>query len=144
MPPAKNERLNHTPLKAETALLLIDVINDLEFDGGEKLLVQALPMAVSLAALKRRAKIAGIPVIYVNDNFGRWRSDFSKLVRHCIGTKCAGPPCRGLVDARRGRLLYSETKTLGFFPDQSRDPTELLGHNDTYFDRYGNRYLRTF
>ena len=76
MPPALNDRLNHAPDKAETALLLIDVINDLEFDGGENLFVQALPMAVSLAALKRRAKVAGIPVIYVNDNFGRWRSDF--------------------------------------------------------------------
>jgi nicotinamidase-related amidase len=92
MPPAKNERLNHTPLKAETALLLIDVINDLEFDGGEKLLVQALPMAVSLAALKRRAKVAGIPVIYVNDNFGRWRSDFSKLVWHCLEQNVRGRP----------------------------------------------------
>ena len=41
-------------------------------------------MAVALAALKGRAKAAGIPAIYVNDNFGRWRSDFAKLVRHCL------------------------------------------------------------
>ncbi len=92
MPPAQNDRLNHAPDRAETALLLIDVINDLEFDGGEKLLGQALPMAVSLAALKRRAKVAGIPVIYVNDNFGRWRSDFSKLVRHCLEQNVRGRP----------------------------------------------------
>jgi nicotinamidase-related amidase len=78
------DRTNHAPDKAETALLLIDVINDLEFDGGEQLLAQALPMAVSLAALKRRAKAASVPAIYVNDNFGRWRSDFAKLVRHCL------------------------------------------------------------
>jgi nicotinamidase-related amidase len=76
---AENDRLNPVPDKAETALLLIDVINDLEFDGGEKLLTQALPMAVSLAALKRRAKGVGIPAVYVNDNFGRWRSDFAKF-----------------------------------------------------------------
>jgi nicotinamidase-related amidase len=90
--PGTNDRLNHAPDKTETALLLIDVINDLEFDGGEKLLIQALPMAVSLAALKRRAKIAGIPAIYVNDNFGRWRSDFSKLVRHCLEQNVRGRP----------------------------------------------------
>jgi hypothetical protein len=60
--------------------VLIDVINDLEFDGGERLLRYALPMADSLAALKRRAKAAGMPAIYANDNFGRWRSDFPRLV----------------------------------------------------------------
>lgn len=79
-----NNGLQDGSAKAQTALLLIDVINDLNFDGGEKLLTHALPMAVNLSALKRRAKAAGIPAIYVNDNFGRWRSDFAKLVRHCL------------------------------------------------------------
>ena len=76
--------------KAKTALLLIDVINDLNFDTGEKLLTHALPMAVSLSALKRRAKAAGIPSIYVNDNFGRWRSNFAKTVRHCLKPEARG------------------------------------------------------
>lgn len=65
------------PDRALGALLLIDVINDLEFEGGAELLEQALPMAERIAALKRRARSFGIPVLYVNDNFGRWRSDFS-------------------------------------------------------------------
>jgi nicotinamidase-related amidase len=89
---AHTDRLNRVPNKAETALLLIDVINDLEFEGGETLLTQALPMALSLAAVKRRAKAAGIPAIYVNDNFGRWRSDFAKLVRHCLEEDVRGRP----------------------------------------------------
>ncbi len=78
------DRLHHAPDRAETALLLIDVINDLDFEGAEILLAQAKPMAVALSALKRRAKAHGIPVIYANDNFGRWRSDFPKLVDHCL------------------------------------------------------------
>jgi nicotinamidase-related amidase len=81
---AHRDRLNHAPDRAKAALLLVDVINDLEFEGGEKLLAHALPMAAALAALKRRAKAAGIPAIYSNDNFGRWRSDFPKLVQHCL------------------------------------------------------------
>jgi nicotinamidase-related amidase len=81
---AAQDPLNHAPDSAKTALVLIDVINDLEFDGGEDLLRYALPMAERLAAFKRRAKEAGIPVIYANDNFGRWRSDFPKLVRDCL------------------------------------------------------------
>ena len=67
-----------------TALLLIDVVNDLDFPGSEVLVEQAEPMALRLAALKRRASAAGIPSIYINDNFGQWRSDFRRTVAHCI------------------------------------------------------------
>lgn len=91
---ASRDRLNHAPDRAKAALLLVDVINDLEFEGGEKLLAQALPMAAALAALKRRAKAAGIPAIYSNDNFGRWRSDFPRLVQHCLQDHIRG---RGVV-----------------------------------------------
>ena len=61
---------------APLALLLIDWINDLEFDGGDRILPQALAAARATAALRRRAKQAGVPVVYCNDNFGKWRSDF--------------------------------------------------------------------
>jgi nicotinamidase-related amidase len=86
------DRLHHAPDHAETALLLIDVINDLEFDDADKLLADALPMAERLAALKRRAKAAGIPAIYANDNFGRWRSDFPKLVQNFLQQNVPGQP----------------------------------------------------
>ena len=74
---------------AGTALLLIDVINDLAFEGSEALVAQAEPMAPRLARLKRRAAVAGLPVIYINDNFGQWRSDFRHTVAHC--TKPTSP-----------------------------------------------------
>ncbi|MFL5636766.1 MAG: cysteine hydrolase, partial [Gemmatimonadaceae bacterium] len=75
--PAKNPDLHgNVPDQCSVALILIDVINDLEFDDGEAFLKNALPAAKKMAALKRRAKEAGVPTIYVNDNFGKWRSDF--------------------------------------------------------------------
>ena len=74
----------------DVALLLIDVINDLAFDGGEDLLVQARPMAQAIAALKERAHAANIPVIYVNDNFGHWRSDFQTVVEYCMRSGVPG------------------------------------------------------
>jgi nicotinamidase-related amidase len=80
----KHDPLRHAPDQAHTALLLIDVINDLEFEGGEKLLPHALQMGRQIAALKKRAKQVGIPAIYANDNFGRWRSDFPTLVESCL------------------------------------------------------------
>jgi len=89
----KNDDLHGSvPDDADIALLLIDVINDLQFDGGDTLLRQALPMAEQLAALKRRTTQAGIPAIYVNDNFGRWQSDFAKLLTHCLTTGVRGQP----------------------------------------------------
>jgi nicotinamidase-related amidase len=96
--PAKNEDLHgFVPDKSNVALLLIDVINDLEFEGGEKLLHHALPMAERLAALKRRAKEAGVPVIYVNDNFGKWQSDFKKILEHCLKEDVRGRPLAELL-----------------------------------------------
>lgn len=73
-----------------TALLLIDVINDLAFDGSEALVDQAEDMATRLSTLKRRATAAGIPTIYINDNFGQWRSDFRRTVAHCTSRSSPG------------------------------------------------------
>lgn len=69
---------------APVALLLIDVINDLEWEGGEQILPQARKMAEKLSVLKQRARQQGIPAIYVNDNFGQWQSDFRRLVAHVL------------------------------------------------------------
>ena len=73
-----------------TALVLIDVINDLAFEGSESLIEAAEPMATRLATLKRRATAAGVPAIYVNDNFGQWRSDFRRTVAHCTSQVSPG------------------------------------------------------
>jgi nicotinamidase-related amidase len=73
-----------------TALLLIDVVNDLAFPGSGPLIEQAEPMATRLAAFKRRATAAGVPAIYVNDNFGQWRSDFRRTVTHCTAESSPG------------------------------------------------------
>jgi nicotinamidase-related amidase len=75
---------------AGTALLLIDVINDLAFDGSGPLVAQAESMAAPLARLKRRATTAGVPTIYINDNFGQWRSDFRRTVAHCTARSSPG------------------------------------------------------
>jgi nicotinamidase-related amidase len=80
------------PDNHHTVLLLIDVINDFEFPRGDELFNQALPIAPNIAALKRRARAAGIPAVYVNDNFGRWQSNFDQLVNHCLHDGVRGRP----------------------------------------------------
>ncbi|HEX8069360.1 MAG TPA: isochorismatase family cysteine hydrolase [Pyrinomonadaceae bacterium] len=114
--PAKNEDLHgNVPDKAEVALLLIDVINDLEFSSGPELLKHALPMAERVAELKRRAKAAGVPVIYVNDNFGRWQSDFQKLLQHCLDEGVCGQPVAELLRPEEDDYFVLKPKHSGFF-----------------------------
>jgi len=76
------------PDKSGAALLLIDVINDFDFPEGDQLLRLAMPVGKNIARLKQRSKEAGIPLVYVNDNFGRWRSDFKKIVAHAREQGC--------------------------------------------------------
>lgn len=61
--PVKSEDLHgNAPDSAGAALLLIDVINDFEFEGGDALLPLALTAGKQIADLKKRAKQAGVPV----------------------------------------------------------------------------------
>ena len=67
-----------------SALVLIDVINDFAFPAGRSLLATAVPAARRLAALKKQLSGRGVPVIYVNDNFGDWKVDFRGQIQRCL------------------------------------------------------------
>jgi nicotinamidase-related amidase len=114
--PSKNEDLHgNVPDACAVALLLIDVINDLEFDGGEALLEPALRAAEQIALLKKRARSAGVPVIYVNDNFGRWRSDFRALVSHCLEDGVRGRRIVQMLRPDEEDYFVLKPKHSGFF-----------------------------
>lgn len=114
--PARNEDLHgNAPDKSPVALLLIDVINDLEFPEGDQLLRHAMPMARQIAALKARARRANVPVIYVNDNFGRWRSDFRARVEHCLRDGVRGRPVAELLRPEPDDYFILKPKHSGFF-----------------------------
>ena len=115
MPPKNKDLHGNAPDKAEVALLLIDVINDLEFPEGDRLLQFALPMARNIAALKERARQARVPVIYVNDNFGRWRSDFHAQVEHCLHEGVRGQPVVELLRPAAEDYFVLKPKHSGFF-----------------------------
>jgi nicotinamidase-related amidase len=63
-----------------TVHLLIDMVNPFDFDGAKELFPQALQTARHVAAFKRRLRDAGVPTVYVNDNFGHWELGFRELV----------------------------------------------------------------
>lgn len=112
----KNPDLHgNAPDKSEVALLLIDVINDLEFPEGEALLEFALPMARKIHALKQRAMAANVPVVYVNDNFGRWQSNFSAQVEHVLDDGVRGQPLAELLQPAEDDYFVLKPKHSGFY-----------------------------
>jgi nicotinamidase-related amidase len=78
------------PGRSPVALLLVDVINDLDFPGSAEIVRQAEPMSVRIARLAERARARRIPVVYVNDNFGRWRSDWRQVIDVCMAETSPG------------------------------------------------------
>ncbi|MBL9083300.1 MAG: cysteine hydrolase [Planctomycetales bacterium] len=114
--PEKNADLHGSaPDNSDVALILIDVINDLEFPEGDQLLKHALPMAERLARLAGRAREADVPVIYVNDNFGRWRSDFGAQVEHCLKDRVRGEPLARKLKPKPDDYFVLKPKHSGFF-----------------------------
>jgi len=65
------------------ALLMVDFVNPLDFEGAERLAPMAVKAAEATARLKARCRRLRWPTIYANDNFGRWHSEFTALVRRC-------------------------------------------------------------
>ena len=126
--PGRNADLHgNAPDKSPVALVLIDVINALDFDHGPALLEQALPMARNLARLKRRAKEAGIPAVYSNDNFGRWQSDLNQVLDHVLHDGVPGQPLAEILRPEKDDYFVLKPKHSGFYSTQLDLLLEYLG-----------------
>jgi nicotinamidase-related amidase len=105
----------NAPDTSAVVLLLIDVINDFEFEGAEFLFPHALPAEKKIAALKQSCRRAQIPAIYVNDNFGKWRSDFRTLISHCLDDDTRGRPIVELLKPNDEDYFVLKPKQSGFY-----------------------------
>ncbi len=72
------------------ALLILDMLNTFDFPEARLLHPSALKAAQSIAALKEKFKTQNLPVIYVNDNFGNWQSNWEKIYQMCSSPDCLG------------------------------------------------------
>jgi nicotinamidase-related amidase len=77
--------------------------------------------------LKERAHEVGVPVIYVNDNFGRWRSDFKRIVTHCLRDGVRGQPIAELLSPDEDDYFVLKPKHSGFFSTTLELLLEYLG-----------------
>ncbi|MEU1707117.1 isochorismatase family cysteine hydrolase [Streptomyces sp. NPDC005706] len=71
----------------KTALIVIDMINTYDHKDADLLLPSVTSVVPVLTGLLERARRKDVPVIYVNDNFGEWRSHHGELLEHAL----AGP-----------------------------------------------------
>ena len=86
--PARHPDLHGlAPDTCPVALVIVDVITDFDFPDGDALLDAARPAVAPIASLAERARATGVPVVYVNDNRGRWHDDFPAVLERAL----AGP-----------------------------------------------------
>lgn len=104
-----------SPPESDVALLLIDVVNALDFPEADLILPHALKMAKELAQLKRWARQAQVPAIYVNDNFGRWRSNFQAQVDRCLEPGVRGEPVVKLLKPDAEDYFVLKPRHSGFY-----------------------------
>ncbi|MFD9435985.1 isochorismatase family cysteine hydrolase [Streptomyces sp. NPDC060002] len=75
---------------SKTALIVIDMINTYGHPDADLLLPSARKVVPVAAGLLDRARRAGEPVVYVNDNFGQWRSHHGELLDEALSGPHAG------------------------------------------------------
>jgi nicotinamidase-related amidase len=114
-----NKNVRH---RSPAVLLLVDVVNHFEFPDGDAILKNALQIVPRLSRLKKRGRASNIPVIYVNDNFGQWKSDAAKLLAHCLRTDCAGKPFVEAIQPDQQDYCVLKPMHSAFF----QTPLELL------------------
>jgi nicotinamidase-related amidase len=68
---------------SSSALIVIDMINAYDFPDAEKLVPSARE---AVPVIKELIEDADGPVIYVNDNFGHWRSNRDELVEEALSS----------------------------------------------------------
>jgi nicotinamidase-related amidase len=74
---------------SKTALIVIDMINTYDHPDAELLLPSAGRVVPVIAGLLERARDADVPVVYVNDNFGQWRSHHGELLDKALAGRHA-------------------------------------------------------
>jgi nicotinamidase-related amidase len=117
------------PRATGAAVVLIDVINAFDFPGSGPLVRAARAAAPRMVSLLDRARERRVPVVYVNDNFGRWTSDFKSTVAECVKPNRPGHAVTRRLRPAQGDYFVLKPQHSGFYAT----PLELLlGHLEVH------------
>jgi len=103
------------PPPGRTGLLLVDVINPLDFEGAEALAARALAAAEVIRRLRDAADRAGVPVVYVNDNYGFWTSERERIVEEIRSASPAADDLAAILAPRAGDYFVIKPQVSGFY-----------------------------
>ena len=98
-----------------TALLIIDMINDMDFEGASGMAPAAKAAAIAIAKLRDEADRCGVPVVYVNDNYGQWHSERSRLIEHVMRDDSGGHELVRLIEPRDNDFFVIKPQFSGFY-----------------------------
>jgi nicotinamidase-related amidase len=107
---------------SSTVLLMVDVINPLDFDGAQQLHAPAVAAARSIAKLKTALTRDGMQTVYANDNYGIWRSDFVSLCKRCSALRGAPGVLARTLKPRRQDFTILKPRHSAFYST----PLDLL------------------
>jgi nicotinamidase-related amidase len=103
------------PAPGGVGVLIIDMINDLSFPGAEKLQPKVGAVASTVLTLRERADRLGVPVVYVNDNYGHWHSERSKIVEACAAAPGPGGELVRRIAPRPDDYFVIKPQVSGFY-----------------------------
>ncbi len=115
MTPQHNDLHGNVPDSCPVALIIIDMINDLEFPEGDEFVDSSVQVAERIRVLKNQARTLKIPVIYANDNFGRWRSDFTEVIDHVLYDQVKGQQLAEILKPEDDDYFVLKPKHSAFF-----------------------------
>jgi nicotinamidase-related amidase len=71
-------------------LLIVDVFNDFDHEDGDELFASFRERVPAMVEAIAAARVAKIPIVYVNDQLQRWDADAPGLVRSALAAKPGG------------------------------------------------------
>lgn len=117
------------PPPGGAGLLIIDMINDMRFDEADAMAEPALAAAETIARLRDEADRLGIPVVYVNDNYGQWHSERSRIVKRCREASDVARQLVDLVAPRDDDYFVIKPQVSGFYATNLQVLLPKLGVN---------------
>jgi nicotinamidase-related amidase len=103
------------PAPGGTALLIIDMINDMDFAEGSQMFAHAEQAAKAIVRLRDQATRCGVPVVYVNDNYGQWHSERSRIIEHCVREESRGRDLVRKIEPRHDDFFVIKPQFSGFY-----------------------------
>ena len=129
-------------MKEKTVLLIIDMINKMDFVGNENLLKHTKLIIEPLLNLKRHAKEQGIPIVYVNDNYGMWTEDKTALIKEA--KKGIAKEIIEEIEPSEGDIFLIKPKHSGFYGTQLQTLLNDIGAKNLILTGIAGDFCVTF